>query len=275
MTDKGVIADAHRITTREDSHRRAAPAGRARGSRAPRSAGSCARTSADRPHQGGMPRLDALVVSDYDKGRGHRRACRSRARRMPAPRKCPRWSSRRLRVCSPTAARRPSCATRKKRDFSSRESSATTKSIEEAGRALLAHFGCAAVVITLGEKGMSLFEEASPRHFHVPATSFEVSYARVGQPGVDRAATGRQVFDVTGAGDTVLAVLALAVAAARSAARGRGARQYRRRRRGRQTGHGDGHAGRTAGSRSRIPLKKLSRANSSCKPGLYGGKLID
>jgi D-beta-D-heptose 7-phosphate kinase/D-beta-D-heptose 1-phosphate adenosyltransferase len=30
---------------------------------------------------------------------------------------------------------------------------------------------------------------------------------------VDRAATGRQVFDVTGAGDTVLAVLALAAAA--------------------------------------------------------------
>jgi len=87
------------------------------------------------------------------------------------------------------------------------------KSIEEAGRKLLAHFGCAAVVITLGESGMTLIQEGVPRHVHVPATSFEVSYARVGQPGVDRAATGRQVFDVTGAGDTVLAVLALAVAA--------------------------------------------------------------
>ena len=87
------------------------------------------------------------------------------------------------------------------------------KSIEEAGRALLAHFGCAAVVITLGEAGMSLFEEGQARYVHVPATSFEVSYARVGLPGVERAATGRQVFDVTGAGDTVLAVLALAVAA--------------------------------------------------------------
>jgi len=32
-------------------------------------------------------------------------------------------------------------------------------------------------------------------------------------PGVDDHSTGRQVFDVTGAGDTVLAVLALAVAA--------------------------------------------------------------
>ncbi len=87
------------------------------------------------------------------------------------------------------------------------------KSVEEAGRALLPHFGCAAVVITRGEQGMSIFEEASPRTVHIPATSFEVTYARVGQSGVERGATGRQVFDVTGAGDTVLSVLSLAVAA--------------------------------------------------------------
>jgi rfaE bifunctional protein kinase chain/domain len=87
------------------------------------------------------------------------------------------------------------------------------KSIEEAGRALLAHFGCSAMVITRGEKGMNVFEESSPRHLHIPATSFEVTYARIGQAGVERGATGRQVFDVTGASDTVLGVLALAVAA--------------------------------------------------------------
>jgi rfaE bifunctional protein kinase chain/domain len=88
-----------------------------------------------------------------------------------------------------------------------------TKSIEEAGPALLAHFGSSSVVITRSEKGMSVFEESSPRHFQIPATSFEVTYARVGQAGIERGATGRQVFDVTGAGDTVLSVLALAVAA--------------------------------------------------------------
>jgi D-beta-D-heptose 7-phosphate kinase/D-beta-D-heptose 1-phosphate adenosyltransferase len=60
---------------------------------------------------------------------------------------------------------------------------------------------------------MSVFEESSPRHVHIPATSFEVTYARVGQAGIERGATGRQVFDVTGAGDTVLSVLALATAA--------------------------------------------------------------
>jgi bifunctional ADP-heptose synthase (sugar kinase/adenylyltransferase) len=92
------------------------------------------------------------------------------------------------------------------------------KSFAEAGRALLAHFGCSAVVITRGEKGMSVFEESSPRHITIPATSFEVTYARVGQSGVERGAAGRQVFDVTGAGDTVLSVLSLAVAAGASLA---------------------------------------------------------
>jgi D-beta-D-heptose 7-phosphate kinase/D-beta-D-heptose 1-phosphate adenosyltransferase len=90
------------------------------------------------------------------------------------------------------------------------------KSIEEAGGALLPHFGCAAVVITRGEKGMSVLEETSPRAIHIPATSFEVTYARVGQPGVAHGTNGRQVFDVTGAGDTVLSVLSLASAAGAS-----------------------------------------------------------
>ena len=59
---------------------------------------------------------------------------------------------------------------------------------------------------------MNVFDGASPKSFHVPATNSEVSYSRVGQAGVDRSAHGRQVFDVTGAGDTVLSVLALAMA---------------------------------------------------------------
>ena len=88
--------------------------------------------------------------------------------------------------------------------------------IEEAGPALLRHFGSAAVVITRGEQGMSLFDENSPRPLHIPAIGREVTYARVGQHGVERGAPGRQVFDVTGAGDSVLSVLALASAAGAS-----------------------------------------------------------
>ena len=60
---------------------------------------------------------------------------------------------------------------------------------------------------------MSIFEESSPRHIRIPALSFEVTYARIGQHGVEPGASGRQVFDVTGAGDTVLAILSLTIAA--------------------------------------------------------------
>ena len=65
---------------------------------------------------------------------------------------------------------------------------------------------------------MSVFEESSPRYITFPATSHEVTYARVGKSGVEKGTTGRQVFDVTGAGDTVLSVLSLAVVAGASVA---------------------------------------------------------
>jgi len=52
-------------------------------------------------------------------------------------------------------------------------------------------------------------------------------------------AQAREVFDVSGAGDTVIAVMAVMLA--RPAAAGcRRHRQPRRRHRGRQAGHGDG-----------------------------------
>jgi D-glycero-beta-D-manno-heptose-7-phosphate kinase len=77
---------------------------------------------------------------------------------------------------------------------------------------LLAHFACPSVVITRGEQGMSVFEEESRGMFQIPATSLEQP---IGSHGATQPQTqqGRQVFDVTGAGDTVLAALALAVAA--------------------------------------------------------------
>src|SRR5258708_36752159 len=60
---------------------------------------------------------------------------------------------------------------------------------------------------------MSIFEENYNRSAHIAASNFEVTYARVGRPGIDRSAAGRQGFDRTGAGDTVLSVLSLAIAA--------------------------------------------------------------
>jgi D-beta-D-heptose 7-phosphate kinase/D-beta-D-heptose 1-phosphate adenosyltransferase len=69
------------------------------------------------------------------------------------------------------------------------------------------------VVITRGADGLNVFEDTSSKGFHVPATSREISYTHIGQSHADHASHGRQVFDVTGAGDTVLSLLALGVAA--------------------------------------------------------------
>ncbi len=156
--------------------------------------------------------LDALVLSDYDKGLitddfADRVLSAAHQLKIPVFVK-PKTS----RLYAYRGARAIVCNA-KEAGFYVTRSLADEKSVEEAGRALLAHFGCSAVVITRGEKGMSIFEETSFRPFHVPATSFEVTYARAGQPGIERGATGRQVFDVTGAGDTVLSTLALAAAA--------------------------------------------------------------
>ena len=211
MSDKGVIADAHRVTTLKTrivaGDRQVVRVDRERRDPLARSLEQTliARIKAALPH------LDALVVSDYDKGLitdalADRVLDECRRLELPALVK-PKTS----RLFSYRGATAIVCNKKEAGFFVTRELS-DEKSIEDAGRQLLAHFGCASVVITLGKAGMSLFEEG-PRHVHVPATSFEVSYARVGLPGVERAAGGRQVFDVTGAGDTVLAVLALAVAA--------------------------------------------------------------
>ncbi|MBI3670643.1 MAG: hypothetical protein HY237_12790, partial [Acidobacteria bacterium] len=160
--------------------------------------------------------LDALVLSDYDKGvitealaERVLQACHKL--NVPAFVK-PKTS----RPFSYRGARAIVCNRQEAAFFVQCSSLSDEQAIEQAGPELLARFGCSAAVITLGEKGMSIFEEGTHGQFHIPATSFEVSYARMGLPGISREATGRQVFDVTGAGDTVLATLALAASAGAS-----------------------------------------------------------
>ena len=215
ISDRGVLADAQRVTTIKTRiiarHQQVVRVDRER--REP-----LAKQTEERLIRrllASLRRLKAVVLSDYDKG------VISDALAERVLRACHRLGvpvfvkPKTSRLYAYRGARAMVCNAKEAGFFTTR-SLGDDKSVEEAGRALLAHFGCAAVVVTRGENGMSVFEEAVPRHFHVPATSFEVTYARVGQPGVARGATGRQVFDVTGAGDTVLAVLALAVAAGAS-----------------------------------------------------------
>lgn len=67
------------------------------------------------------------------------------------------------------------------------------RSAERAGRKLLDQFSAQALLITRGEQGMTLCE-AGGKTTHIPTLA-------------------REVFDVTGAGDTVISTLALALAA--------------------------------------------------------------
>ena len=215
ISDRGVLADSQRLTTvktrviarhqqlvRIDQERRTPLA--------PQSEEKLFRLLL-----AALKNLDALILSDYDKGLltdslAERVLNACHQQKIPVFVK-PKTS----RLYAYRGARAIICNCKEAAFYVSRPLT-DEKSVEEAGRALLPHFGCAAVVITRGEKGMSIFEEDSPRHLHIPATSFEVTYARLGQPGIERGATGRQVFDVTGAGDTVLSVLSLAVAAGAS-----------------------------------------------------------
>ena len=66
-------------------------------------------------------------------------------------------------------------------------------SLERAGISLLERLRCRYVVVTRGEHGMALFGRDGER-LHIPSVA-------------------RTVFDVSGAGDTVVAVLSLALAA--------------------------------------------------------------
>lgn len=65
--------------------------------------------------------------------------------------------------------------------------------LQAAGARILSSLKCAAALITRGEHGMSLFRQGS-RPLHIPTAA-------------------REVFDVTGAGDTVIATLGLALGA--------------------------------------------------------------
>ena len=68
----------------------------------------------------------------------------------------------------------------------------TNQDIEQAGQAILEELSSTAVIITRGEHGMTLLEKGQ-NPIHIPAVA-------------------REVFDVSGAGDTVIATLALALA---------------------------------------------------------------
>ena len=145
-----------------------------------------------------LARADAIVISDYAKGVVTARLCehvigqaRSTGKTVvidPRPQHAsfyggcdyltPNWKEARALLDWP-------------------EAPATNEEILRTGRAIADRFGCG-VVLTLGPRGITLFPRGG------------------GEP-VAAAAAAREVFDVSGAGDTVVAAFALATAAGASA----------------------------------------------------------
>jgi D-beta-D-heptose 7-phosphate kinase/D-beta-D-heptose 1-phosphate adenosyltransferase len=129
---------------------------------------------------------DAVVLSDYAKGLfSLQLVAAARAARVvtadPKPRNINLFAG--VTLVAPNAAEAAAASGIAIKDDAS---------LERAGAELLARLGCRYVVITRGERGMALFGAEGER-LVVPAVA-------------------RTVFDVSGAGDTVIAVLTAALA---------------------------------------------------------------
>jgi D-beta-D-heptose 7-phosphate kinase/D-beta-D-heptose 1-phosphate adenosyltransferase len=139
-----------------------------------------------------LPRCGALVVSDYQKGVVTAALLRgllplARRRRVPVlvdPKLRHFALYRRVTLVTPNQLEAEQATGVKLAD---------DRAVDRAGRSILRQLGCRAALVTRGEHGMSLYERGrAPLHV---------------------AAAAREVFDVTGAGDTVIATMALSVAA--------------------------------------------------------------
>jgi len=139
-----------------------------------------------------LPRVEAIVISDYGKGVISASLLdqwlpRFRTAGPPVcvdPKETHFHSYRRVTVLTPNLAEASFAAGHRIRDLAS---------LDAVGRTLLEQLDADHLLITRGEEGMSLFARGGAR--------------------VDIPSVGREVYDVTGAGDTVVGTLALALAA--------------------------------------------------------------
>ncbi|MEJ2695708.1 MAG: D-glycero-beta-D-manno-heptose-7-phosphate kinase [Candidatus Sulfobium sp.] len=135
--------------------------------------------------------FDAIIVSDYRKGMVSRGLIKGIVETSTRKKKFiavdPKVGHfkfyRGVSVVTPNVAEAASGANIEIRD---------EKTLERAGRTLLRRLGCKALLITRGEQGMSLFEKKGVSHIPTAA---------------------QKVYDVTGAGDTVISAFTLACAA--------------------------------------------------------------
>ena len=139
-----------------------------------------------------LPGCGALVLSDYQKGVVTPRVMSAvlglaRRRKVPVlvdPKVRNFRLYRRVAVVTPN---------QKEAEEASGVTIRTERDLRAAGERILRILGCGAVLVTRGDQGMSLFP-AGGRAVHLPTAA-------------------REVFDVTGAGDTVIATVGLALCA--------------------------------------------------------------
>jgi D-glycero-beta-D-manno-heptose-7-phosphate kinase len=158
------------------------------------------RTAIVRRVAAAVGRADALLVSDYGTGLVTPALVRSAQRtlRGPGPVQPPvlvdsRYSLlqfRRMTMCTPNES--------EVEQLLGVRIGENGRVLEKAGRELLQRTGAAGVLITRGSRGMALFEPDRPT-VHIPIFGSD------------------QIADVTGAGDTVIATMTLALAAGGSA----------------------------------------------------------
>jgi rfaE bifunctional protein kinase chain/domain len=145
------------------------------------------------------PDLDAIILEDYGKGFITEKLMQLVAKIAaehklivtvdPSPRNPLPWSG--VSLVKPN--RLEAFAAAGLEDHLLPEAPLENKELLEVGRVLLAKWNVASVLVTLGEQGMMLFERDKAPH-HIPTRA-------------------REVFDVSGAGDTAIALLTLALAA--------------------------------------------------------------
>lgn len=148
------------------------------------------------------PNLDAIILEDYGKGFMTEKLMQVVAKIAaehklivtvdPSPRNPLPWAG--VSLVKPN--RLEAFAAAGLEDHLLTEAPLENNELLEVGRVLLAKWNVASVLVTLGEQGMMLFERGQPPH-HIPTRA-------------------REVFDVSGAGDTAIALLTLALASGHS-----------------------------------------------------------
>ncbi|UPT75971.1 MAG: PfkB family carbohydrate kinase [Elusimicrobiota bacterium] len=142
-----------------------------------------------------LPKADAVILSDYGKGVINPRvlaraisACRRRGIPVTVDPKPEHFSRYKGVTCvTPNTSEAWACMRR--------DAKPGSDAIDALGKDILKFLRSESVLITRGPDGMSLFEKgAKPRITHIPTQA-------------------REVFDVSGAGDTVISTLTLALAA--------------------------------------------------------------